>query len=176
MLTRWGRKVAGFTLVEVVVAIFILGVGLASVLSLMSHILPLHGQSADATVALSLAQQLLAEMDTQPFEDPDETAAFGLEPGELPGDGTRAAFDDVDDYSGWAATPPVDRAGLAIPGAAGLARQVAVHNVNEWLPDGEMSNGTTGAKRITVTVIRDGRVLATLTTLRMRGGNEEDYQ
>jgi len=172
MFTR--DRAGAFTLVEVVVAIVVLGVGLAAVLNVLSQIVDLEGQYADRVTGLNLAQQMLAEIDTQAFEEPNGTILFGLESGEQAG--TRALFDDVDDYNGWSATPPVDGSGVPLPGGSGLTQQVTVQNVNEWIPDNPAANGTSGAKKITVTVLRGKRILAQLTALRMRNGNEEDYQ
>lgn len=164
----------GFTLVETLVALVILGAGLAAVLNVMTRTVEIHAEQSERVRALGLAWQMIAEIQMQAFEESDGAAAFGPEPGEA--GATRDAFDDVDDYANWSESPPTDRNGAPLPGGEGLTRRVSVHNVNEWLLENSAPSGTTAAKRVTVSVLRNSRVLAELTVLRMRGANEEDFQ
>ena len=168
------RGASGFTLVETLVALVILGAGLAAVLNVMTRTVEIHSENAERVRALGLAWQLVTEIEMQAFEEPAGAVSFGPESGEQ--GATRGAFDDVDDYANWSESPPVDRNGVPLPGGEGLTRRVAVQNVNEWLLENSAPNGTTGAKRVTVRVVRDGRVLAELSILRMRGASEKDYQ
>jgi hypothetical protein len=97
------------------------------------------------------------------YEDPDGSPVFGPEAGET--GGTRAAYDDVDDYDGWTATPPQQRDGTAIPKGAGWTREVAV----DWVQSNNLTLGSmtdTGVKRITVTVKYNDLVAASLVAVR----------
>ena len=119
-----------------------------------------------------LAEQLMAEILAQAYQDPDEPpGSFGMEGFE---DATkdRSYFDDVDDYDRWSAMPPEYKDGTTIPGYAGWRRQVRVHWV---LPTDtrQIAAGNTGVKRILVTVTRNTVKVAELRALRTdTGGNE----
>ncbi len=95
-----------------------------------------------------LASQLMSEVLQCRYSDPSGGGVFGPESGQT---GNRRLFDDVDDYSGWTETPPVNRDGAEVVGFAGWRRDVAVACVD---PDTMAPCGTrdSGLKRITVTV------------------------
>ena len=94
---RSGRARQGMTLVECMVATVILaGVALAASLTLSTG--AQHDRLADrASRSARLARDLMEEIRSKAYEDPNQTVQFGPEPGET----TRSAFDDVDDYRGW---------------------------------------------------------------------------
>ena len=86
----------------------------------------------------------------------------------------RLGYDDIDDYNGYADCPPRAEDGSAIAGAAQFARTVSVANV---LPGSLMSVqswNSTDAKRITVRVYRNCKLLAELVRARYKGVSTED--
>jgi hypothetical protein len=96
-----------------------------------------------------LARELMAEVLSMPYEDPDGASLLGLDLNELLG--SRATFDDVDDYNGYSAASAENKQGVALAGYAGWRQQVAVAWVT--LADPSTTSLTeTGLKRITVTV------------------------
>jgi hypothetical protein len=88
---------------------------------------------------------------------------LGPEAGEATG-GTRANFDDVDDYNGWSASPPVNKEGTPHANASEFMTSVTVDYVD---PDDltHAVGSEMGVKRIGVTVTKDGRTLASFTTV-----------
>jgi hypothetical protein len=79
-------------------ALAVLSVALLAVVS-SATVGQQHLMAADHAMAASrLARDLLEEISARPFQDPDQTPVFGKEAGEA----TRAAFDDCDDYNGYA--------------------------------------------------------------------------
>jgi hypothetical protein len=110
-----------------------------------------------------LAESLMAEIARRQYEDPDGTVAFGIEAGE--GTGNRADFDDIDDYSGWSASPPTAQDGTVLTDTSGWSRNVAVAWVDPENP-AMVKTSETGAKRITVTAGYNNVTQATLVAIR----------
>lgn len=127
----------GVTLVELIVAIVIISVGLAGILSAFN--VSVRG-SADPVMAkqlVSIAEALMEEVQQAPFTycDPDDTAAETAANvgactvpevmGKEAGDTTRP-FDNVSDYNGLNLAAITDVAGAAVPNLAGYSATIAV--------------------------------------------------
>ncbi len=111
-------------------------------------------------LATALLEEILA---TAYAEDTVAPGNIGPDAGEI--DGTRAGFDDVDDYHDWYSTPPTQRDGTPVSGFDGVARRVVVQP--RVTPDGAGDvNGT--YKQITVIVEQGGTVLYEAHGLRSR--------
>ena len=81
----------GFTLIELIIFIVVVGAGVAGILSVMNTVVK---SSADPVVrkqAVALADSILEEIAQKAYSDPD--GAQGNET-------TRETMDDVDDYNG----------------------------------------------------------------------------
>ena len=122
---EWRRKYQGVSLVELLVALAILGVALIPLLGVFTHALKTTEHSNKRTIAINLARDLQEEVRSRAFAEPDlPTLGSGISPyfpngttpfpfgcEECPShggtafvDGTDsrlAKFDDVDDYDGW---------------------------------------------------------------------------
>jgi MSHA pilin protein MshD len=118
----------GFTLVEMVIAIVIVGVGLAGVLTAFNNTVK---SSADPLIhkqMLAVAEEMMEEVLLKPF------AVNGTAPvNSLKGCGSaappsRAAFDDVSDYNNYSTTGICDIDGAAVAGLSGYNISVAVGN------------------------------------------------
>ena len=84
------RRERGFTLIEVIIFIVVVGVGLAGILVVSTNAVK---SSADPMVrkqAMALADSILEEILQKEFVDPDGTS----------GETTRATMDDVSDFNG----------------------------------------------------------------------------
>ena len=143
-----------FTFLEVMLAIFIFVGGTLAVMGAFSGLMKASAESEDFEIATWLAKDMMDEIISQPFDDPDG-GAFGTEEAE-----PRSNFDDVDDYDGWSKSPPKDIAGTDYDGTGGqpsysrFTRAVTVENVPEddFNVSTPSTDGTTDAKRIIVTV------------------------
>lgn len=124
------RTARGFTLIELIIFIVVVGVGLAGIVSVMNTVVK---SSADPMVrkqAIALADSVMEEILQKAFDDPD-----GVQGNEA----TRDTMDDVDDYNGktqalFALPPELNGYAIAIT--------VAVDNATL----------SVAAKRVTVTV------------------------
>jgi hypothetical protein len=153
-------------LAEAVVAVFVVSLALVAALQAAGGATVAQARAAERTRARLLADALLGEILTLEYEDPAAPAKlFGPEAGESAT--SRTNYNDVDDFNGWVESPPRDRSGAEMPNLAGWSRDVRVAWVSPANPN-QTSATETGAKRITVTVKRNGTTLATRTAIRTR--------
>jgi MSHA pilin protein MshD len=128
------------TLVELMIAIIVIGVGLAGVLSAFSA--TTRG-SADPLVnqqLLAIAEEMMVEIQLKPFTAAANAASAGCE---------RKPFNDVADYDGYstvASKKICTLDGTAIPSLAGYAVSVQVQTAT--------LGAVAAAKRISITVTR----------------------
>jgi MSHA pilin protein MshD len=156
------RARRGFTLLEVTVSTLLVGTILVGSLSTIGSVLRQRTRTADDLRGMLLAEQLLAEILTKEYAEPTEVPLFGAELSELL---SRANFDDVDDYHGWDRSPPEDRSGKTLDDLSGWRRRVRVEFVDPFKPSSPTLDDR-GAKRVTVEVLRDGRLQARLRGLK----------
>jgi len=139
---------SGFTMVEAVLSTILVSVMLVVALNLVGTSKVTQQKAALTSRGRLLAEDLLAEILQQNYQEPDETPVFGREMTESAT--SRSAYDDVDDYLGWTASPPVAKDGAAIANSANWKRTVTVERIEPLNPQ-TVTTSETGAKRITVT-------------------------
>ena len=142
-----GRAGRGFSLVEAMVSAGIVGVMLVASVNLLSSAARTRVADNNRRTALMLAQQLISEIQQQPYKDESLlNLVFGPELGET----SRAQFDDVDDYDNYKESPPKDRNGADMTGFTGWQRKVKV----KWVSSDTLSAASTdtGLVLIQVTV------------------------
>jgi MSHA pilin protein MshD len=135
----------GFTLIELVIFIVIVSVGVAGILSVIDTVVK---SSADPMVrkqTMAIAESLLEEIVLKDFSNPPEGYT-----------GTsRAQFDDVGDYAGYATTAGiVDQDGVSVAGLGSynISPPVAVSDTTELTG--------VAAKKITVSVTGPGGAIS----------------
>ena len=155
------NKQAGFSLIELVVFIVVLGVSLGGIMLAINQSVSRSADPMTAIRAVELGQAYLDEILPMRF---DENSAQGGSPrcnenplilacttlagfGPDAGPETRALFDDVDDYNGLDESPPQDANGIARAGYANYQVQVAVAYAGA-----DIGLAANDAKRVTVTV------------------------
>lgn len=159
--TRHRRR--ALTLIEAVLSIVIVSLMLTAALHTVGASQRSQRYGADQATAVALAESLMSEVLGMPYQDPNGTGGIGPEADEL--GGTRATFDDVDDFAAWSASPPQFRSGLPMTAMDSFGRKVEVVWVN--LVDLETPAASeTGVKRVTVTVTCNGRPVIAITALR----------
>lgn len=138
-----GRRQRGISLVELVVAIVVIGVGVAGVLSAFDSAVRGSATPFVAKQSLAIAEALLEEVqlaaftfcrpdDPQYVADPNFQAASaadctaGFAEGIGPEAGDVRPFDNVNDYHGLALPVITDVSGAAISAAAGYTAAVTV--------------------------------------------------
>lgn len=152
---------AGFSLIEVAVSSVLVGSILVAALSTVGAVLRFRSSTSDSARAALLAADLLAEIQNQPYSDPNQTPVLGRESGET----VRAQFDDADDYHNWTETPPKNQAGTDLTGFAGWSRAVTVVRAQRNSPM-QNAGSDEGLKRIRITVSKNGVALQTIDVLK----------
>jgi type II secretory pathway pseudopilin PulG len=156
-----GRR--AFTLVEAAISTVIVAVMLVAALTTVGASKTTQHRAAILARGRLLAEALMAEILQQSYREPVDTAAFGRETGELAT--SRSAYDDVDDYHGWSASPPAAKDGTTLENTTGWKRTVTVEYVNALDPS-QTAAAETGAKRITVTAFYKNVPQATLVAVK----------
>lgn len=139
MSTSPRRRARGMTLVELILAIVVIGVGLAGVLVAFNQAV---FRSADPMVTkqmLAIAEEMMEEITLKPFAAQPNVPAAGL---------ARSTHDDVADYNGYATAGIFTIDGAPMP-------NLAAYSVNVAVAPGALPNGV-AALRIAVTVTRGG--------------------
>ncbi len=133
----------GLTLIEMVLAIVVLGVGLAGVLLAFSTVTRASADPVVTQQMLAIAEEMLEEIQLKPYAVAANAA---------PSPCARDTFNDVRDYDGYAAAGGICTIdGTSIPALATYAVQVRVQA-------GSLA-GTGAAQRIDVTVTHGGQRL-----------------
>lgn len=147
MRPRHGHRPAaprrGFTLPEALLAIVVVGVGLAGLLVVFSTISRSSANPVLRQQMTAIAQELLEEIQLKPYAAAANAAAAGC---------ARDTYNDIADYDGLARTGICTIDGVAIDALAGYAVSVSVAN-------GTLA-GVSAVKLITVTVSQGGDSLA----------------
>jgi len=161
------RNYRGITLLETMLAASILAIAAASATLPFAAGVQEVQQSARLEQAVLLAESLMEEVVTRPFEDPQSltSRALGPETGET----DRTKFDNIDDYHGYSESDQIPReltttlSPITATNGAGLWRSVTIQYL---MLSGQPSWDQNNAALVTVTV-NDGSLGAIYTLSRL---------
>lgn len=162
MTRQRGGAPAGFTLAESLLAVVILVAAISAIT--LPFAAGARAEQADARMCLAanLAQGMMEEILSQPFDDPDGASLPGPESDET----RRSWFDNVDDYHGYAesAGQIADASGAVIstPASRDLSRWVSAQYV---YVSGQDTGQPSTFVRVKATVAYKGAPLVELTRL-----------
>ena len=159
---------AAFTIAETALATLIVGLLVVGSLKSLSASFQTHKFSENRVRALFLAEQLLIELSSLSWFDPNTPASagtIGKDSGDTSTVTRRDQLDDMDDFHNWSEQPK-SRSGVALTGTSTMTRAVTVENISATDPTVAVAgNVNTGIRRITVIVTENGTELARLSTL-----------
>lgn len=134
----------GFSLVEMIVAIVIISVGLAGVLSAFTTTVR---SSADPMVRkqqMAVAEVMMEEILLKPYVDPGTAGSIPV------GSCVRSSADDIQDYTAYTNRPVCDVDGTPVASLSAYSVSVTVD------PTASLGGLTSDVTKITVTVSRSG--------------------
>jgi MSHA pilin protein MshD len=162
-MTRRSAK-PGFSLVEAAIASVIVGGVLVVSLNVIGASAAASQRISDRDRADLLARDLMSEILTKPYADPEFGPMPMLGPDLGEATGSRILFDDADDYHGWNGSPIQGADGTPVPGFSAWSRTVACRRL---LPNPlDAISPESRILEIEVTVRRSGTTLATLVGVR----------
>ena len=143
------RRADGFSLIELIVAIVIISIGLAGVLTAFTSNLKTSADPMLRKQMLSVAEGMMGEITLKPFAINGIAPRNGRVACGAPAS-VRTAFNDLRDYAGYATTGVCDINGTAVAGLGSYSVAVTVAN------DGGVLGGLAAADvlRVTVSVTR----------------------
>lgn len=150
--------------------VLIAGLGLAA-LNAVGRVVDTRSRTADAAMGQWIAQQLMSEIMSRPFDGPAGTATLGPSDVER-AQANRSTWDDVDDYNGLDENPPRDALNVAIVSAGeGWRRATRV----TFFAPAELNGALISNRRcklVEISVFRNGRPVTTLRRLRTDAHDE----
>lgn len=167
------RRHGGFTLIETVFFIVIVGVAMAGLVSVLASAMRGGADTVSQKQALAIAEAIVEEIALKPFTwcDPDDPAAATATgtgdctaPAQNHEGATRADYDNVSDYQGIAsiASPVTEQSGTySFPAGFAVSSLSVTAEALGGLP-------AVDSLRITVTVTGPGTTPVTLDTYRTR--------
>ncbi|KPJ66753.1 MAG: hypothetical protein AMJ43_07020 [Coxiella sp. DG_40] len=137
----------GFTLIEVLIAIILVGIAIVSLVAANSSFTKANSAGTNLSTAQFLTEQIKELTALLPVVDPNtETSTFG------PEEGTLANYDDLDDFAGASFSPPINANRETLNELVGFSQQITVENVNAANFEQVVSNHSSDFVRITVKV------------------------
>ncbi len=161
---RDARYEDGFSLIEVLFAIMLLGLAIASLVTANSAFTKANGAGVELSTAEFLIEQIRELSVLLPVIDPElGVSTFGPEAAE-----TLADYDDLDDFDGESFSPPIGADRNALNDLASFSQQITVENVSASDFEQVVSDHTSYFVRVTVTVFLNTRQISSARWLRAR--------
>jgi len=156
-------KRAGFTLIEVLMVIILIGLGVVSLVAASSSFTKANGAGSQITTAEFLVEQIKELTIMLPVIDPQtETAVHGPEEASL------ADYDDLDDLDGAVFSPPISAGRENLSDLAGFSQRVTVENVSASNFEQVVGDHSSFFVRVTVTVFLNSREICSTSWIRAR--------
>ena len=155
----------GFTLVEVLIAIVLVGIAITSLVAANVAFTKANGFGSDLTTAEFLIEQIrelsLFLAVTDPQTGTDVFGAESIETG-------LADYDDLDDFDGAGFSPPINADREQLSDLSGFSQQVTVDNVNPSDFEQVVADHSSGFVRVTVKVFLNSVELSSAEWIRAR--------
>ncbi len=154
----------GFTLIEVLIAILLVGFAIASLVTANGAFTKANGAGVELSTAEFLIEQIRELSTLLPVIDPETgVSTFGPEAAE-----TLADYDDLDDFDGASFSPPIGADRNVLNNLASFSQQITVENVNASDFEQVVIDHTSNFVRVTVKVFLNSRQISSARWLRAR--------
>jgi type II secretory pathway pseudopilin PulG len=154
----------GFTLIEALFAILLVGLAIASLMGANTSFTRSNGAGAELSTAEFLLEQVKELTATLPVSDPQATTwtTFGPEEALL------AAYDDLDDFDGASFSPPISAGRASLADFAAFTQQVTVQNVSASNFGLVVADCSSAFVRVTVRVLHNSAEISSASWIRAR--------
>jgi len=158
------RHKNGFTLIEVLIAILLVGLAIAALISANGALTQANGAGIELSTAEFLIEQIRELTTVLPVIDPTTgTTTFGPETSE-----TLASYDDIDDFNGASFSPPISADRNSLNDLSAYTQQITVQNVSESNFEQVVSNHSSFFVRVDVKILLNAREISSARWLRTR--------
>lgn len=158
------KNKTGFTLIEVMIAVILVGLAIASLVGANSSFTQANGAGTELSTAEFLLEQIKELTAMLPVIDPvSGISNFGPESGEV-----LATYNDLDDFDGASFSPPIDASRNTLSNFATFNQQITVENVNPSNFEQVENDNSTNFVRITVKVYHNSKEICSSSWLRAR--------
>lgn len=152
----------GFSLIEVLIAILLVGFAIASLVTANSAFTKANGAGVELSTAEFLIEQIRELSILLPVIDPDGVSIFGPEETLLDD------YDDLDDFDGASFSPPIGADRKPLNDLASFSQQITVENVSASDFEQVEINHSSDFVRVTVKVFLNSRQISSARWLRAR--------
>jgi prepilin-type N-terminal cleavage/methylation domain-containing protein len=155
---------SGFSLIEVLFAVMLVGLAIASLMAANGAFTKANGAGTDKSTADFLIGQIRELTMLLPVVDPqDEISVFGPETGE-----TLATYDDLDDFDAKSFSPPINAERTSLTQFSAYTQQIMVENVNASDFEQVVADHSSNFVRVTVRVYLNSTEISSASWLRAR--------
>ena len=159
------RHNSGFSLIEVLIAILLVGLAVASLMVANGALTMANGVGTDLSTAEFLLGEIRELTVLLPVVDPEsDDDTFGAEPDEA----SLADYDDLDDLDDAIFSPPISADRAVLTDSAAFSQQITVENVSASNFELVVNDHTSDFVRVTVSVLKNSRPISSASWLRAR--------
>lgn len=153
----------GFSLIEVLVAVVILGLAIASLIAANSSFTQINSAGAELSTSEFLLEQLKELTTLLPVVDPEtDDDVFGAEEAGL------ADYDDLDDFDDASFSPPINVQRESLTMFSKYTQQVTVQNISPSNLEQVVTDHSSDFVRITVAVSINSKQICSNSWIRAR--------
>ena len=161
---RESRIENAFSLIEVLIAIVLVGLAIVSLIAANSSFTQANAAGRDLSTAEFLIEQIRELTTLLPVVDPNTGAStFGPEVGEV-----LAGYDDLDDFDGASFSPPISSDRDVLSNFAAFGQQITVENVSAANFEEVVGDHSSFFVRITVKVFLNSKEISSTSWIRAR--------
>jgi prepilin-type N-terminal cleavage/methylation domain-containing protein len=158
---------SGFSLIEVLIAILLIGIAVASLVAANGAFTKANGAGTDLSTAEFLIEQIRELTTLLPVVEPETPEngfdIFGPESGE-----TLATYDDLNDFDGATFSPPIDVGRNILSNFTAFHQVVTVENVSASNFEQIVGDNSSYFVRVTVSVFLNSKEISSTSWLRAR--------
>ncbi|MBA7683377.1 hypothetical protein ES703_91741 [subsurface metagenome] len=153
---------SGFSLIEVLIAIVLVGLAIVSLIAANNSFTQANAAGRDLSTAEFLIEQIRELNTLLPVVDPNTGAStFGPEVGEA-----LAGYDDLDDFDGASFSPPISSDRDVLSNFAAFGQQITVENVSDTDFEEVVGDHSSSFVRITVKVFLNSKEISSTSWIR----------